>query len=201
MSLYFRVHVDSLATVLRLTQGWVKAAVHGATIIYSGVMNIFLALLPCTIIPQLQIKMKEKIGVAIGMSMGVFAGVTAFVKSAKLRSLGSEDFTFEGGDLVTWGTAETATTVIAISIPVLRALVRRWTVSTARFQKSTSQDGTPGRLHLSGKKTNDTSDAQSAAREGRSDTASDQSLLPKQEDDTTRSAEVTMTNDRRLGDI
>jgi hypothetical protein len=38
---------------------------------YSGVMDIFLALLPWPIIWKLQMKRKEKIGVALAMSMGV----------------------------------------------------------------------------------------------------------------------------------
>jgi hypothetical protein len=40
-------------------------------IAYSGAMDLVLALLPWTVILKLQMKMKEKIGVALAMSMGV----------------------------------------------------------------------------------------------------------------------------------
>jgi hypothetical protein len=38
---------------------------------YSGLMDIALALLPWTVVWKLQMKRKEKIGVAVAMSMGV----------------------------------------------------------------------------------------------------------------------------------
>jgi hypothetical protein len=38
---------------------------------YSGIMDLVLALLPWTVIWKLQMKRKEKIGVALAMSMGV----------------------------------------------------------------------------------------------------------------------------------
>lgn len=38
---------------------------------YSGVMDLVLAILPWNIIMSLQMKTKEKIGVALAMSMGV----------------------------------------------------------------------------------------------------------------------------------
>jgi hypothetical protein len=47
--------------------------IHGANALlaYSGVMDIVLALLPWSIVWNLQMKKKEKIGVAVAMSMGV----------------------------------------------------------------------------------------------------------------------------------
>ncbi|KAH8882359.1 hypothetical protein GQ53DRAFT_701189, partial [Thozetella sp. PMI_491] len=92
--------------------------------VYSGVMDIILALLPWTILWNLQMKKKEKIGVALAMSMGVFAGSTAFVKSHYVLLLLGGDFTFDGWRLAVWGTCEVAVTIVAASIPVLRVLIK-----------------------------------------------------------------------------
>ncbi|KAK3934691.1 hypothetical protein QBC46DRAFT_299422 [Diplogelasinospora grovesii] len=108
---------------------------------YSGTMDIVLALLPWSVVWNLQMKKKEKIGVAIAMSMGVFAGCTAFVKSSKILLLLKGDFTFEGYHLVIWGSAETAITIMAASIPVLRVLVREVKTATRRrYGESTNSD-------------------------------------------------------------
>ncbi|TDZ24740.1 hypothetical protein Cob_v002411 [Colletotrichum orbiculare MAFF 240422] len=98
---------------------------------YSALMDILLAMLPWKLIWGLQMKMKEKIGVGVAMSMGVLAGSTAIVKCTTIPTLLSGDFTYDGSDLVIWGTVETGVTIVAASIPVLRVLVRD-VASTAR---------------------------------------------------------------------
>lgn len=47
---------------------------------YSGAIDFLLAMLPWTIIWTLTMNRKEKFGVAIAMSMGVFAGITSLLK-------------------------------------------------------------------------------------------------------------------------
>jgi hypothetical protein len=54
-------------------------------------MDITLALLPWKFLWGLQMKRKEKIGVGIAMSMGIFAGATAIVKTSKLPRMLSMD--------------------------------------------------------------------------------------------------------------
>lgn len=54
-------------------------------------MDIILALLPWKILWGLQMRKKEKIGVAIAMSMGIFAGITSFIKTSKLTVLENVD--------------------------------------------------------------------------------------------------------------
>lgn len=49
--------------------------------VYSAVMDLVLAFLPWKFIWSLQMSQKEKIGVVIAMSMGVFAGVAAALKT------------------------------------------------------------------------------------------------------------------------
>ncbi|KAK2766965.1 hypothetical protein FQN54_006281 [Arachnomyces sp. PD_36] len=90
---------------------------------YSAFMDIVLAMLPWTVILNLQMKNKEKFGVACAMSLGLFAGAMAIVKTSYLPDLSKQmDFTYYCGDVVIWGGSETAVTIVAASIPSLRKL-------------------------------------------------------------------------------
>ncbi len=80
-------------------------------LVYSALMDFTLALLPWTLIWKLQMKPKEKAGVAIAMSMGILyavlpalnhlhvstadtlgsAGITAIVKTSKIPTMLSND--------------------------------------------------------------------------------------------------------------
>ncbi|EAA30421.2 hypothetical protein GE21DRAFT_10579 [Neurospora crassa] len=74
--------------------------------IYSGLMDIVLAILPWWLIWDLHMQRKEKIGIGIAMSMGLL--------------------------LIIWGAAEVATTICAASIPQLRVLAREVVIITHR---------------------------------------------------------------------
>ncbi|CAK7220168.1 hypothetical protein SCUCBS95973_004067 [Sporothrix curviconia] len=91
---------------------------------YSAVMDFVLALLPWKIVWLLQMKQQEKLGVAIAMSLGVVAGGMAIVKTSQIPTLSSGDFTYASIPLIVWGAAESAVTIMAASIPVLRVLLR-----------------------------------------------------------------------------
>ncbi|GAB1315642.1 hypothetical protein MFIFM68171_05852 [Madurella fahalii] len=90
---------------------------------YSALMDITLAFLPWKFLWSLQMKPREKIGVGIAMSMGVFAGITAIIKTSMLPRMLSADFA-AGVDLWIWGNAEICSSIVAACIPMLRVLVR-----------------------------------------------------------------------------
>ncbi|KAK0726010.1 hypothetical protein B0H67DRAFT_144941 [Lasiosphaeris hirsuta] len=109
---------------------------------WSGSMDIILALCPWFILWNLTMTVKEKFGVAIAMSMGVVyvnptlppnprypltssrsAGAASFVKMVMLPKLAGDPT--ETVAVTIWGGAEGAITIIAASIPVLRALIRK----------------------------------------------------------------------------
>jgi hypothetical protein len=92
--------------------------------VWSGVMDILLALLPWKMLRGLQMVRREKVGVGLAMSLGVFAGATAFVKVSYYMSTQAADWTWTVPMLSTWGIAESAVTIVAASIPALRMLVR-----------------------------------------------------------------------------
>ncbi|KAK7987037.1 hypothetical protein PG988_002025 [Apiospora saccharicola] len=91
---------------------------------FSGAMDILLVLVPWFVIAKTQMNSKDKLGVAICMSLGLMAGVTAFIRASKVPSLAAPDSTFHDGQLTVWTIAEITTTIIAASIPVLRILYR-----------------------------------------------------------------------------
>ncbi|KAK2057151.1 hypothetical protein LY76DRAFT_657898 [Colletotrichum caudatum] len=112
---------------------------------YSGSMDILLAMLPWKMIWGLQMKTQEKIGVAVAMSMGLFAGSTAIIKCVTLPTLLSGDFTYEGSQLAIWGQCETGVTIMAASIPVLRVLVRDAATTARKYYGSSGSRTGVGR--------------------------------------------------------
>jgi len=103
---------------------------------YSAAMDFVLAILPWPLIWGLQMKKKEKLGVAIAMSLGFFAGATAIMKCVSLPTMAKGDFTYDGAQLVIWGNAEVATTIMAASIPVLRVLFLHAKSTAGRYYGS-----------------------------------------------------------------
>ncbi|KAM0807745.1 hypothetical protein AB5N19_08085 [Seiridium cardinale] len=92
---------------------------------YSAAMDWILAFVPWAVIMGLNMRRKEKIGVAVCMSLGFIAGATSIIRCIKLPLLESDDFTFRSGQLAIWTVAEIATTIMAASIPVLRVFLRK----------------------------------------------------------------------------
>ncbi|KAK4460444.1 hypothetical protein QBC42DRAFT_180934 [Cladorrhinum samala] len=69
-------------------------------------------------------KKKERVGVMVAMSMGVFVGVVSFVKSSMILTRSGKNFTYYGSALLSWAAIEIGLTIIACCIPVLRVLFR-----------------------------------------------------------------------------
>jgi len=90
---------------------------------YSGLMDIVLALLPWRIVWTAAIFKTEKIGALVAMSLGVVSGIITFCKILVLPEITDTDSNTV--NLKIYGTAEPAVAMIAASIPVLRALIRR----------------------------------------------------------------------------
>lgn len=60
---------------------------------YSAAMDFVLAFIPWPLIWSLQLKKKEKLGVAVAMSLGVIAGATATMKCLAIQTIAQGDFT------------------------------------------------------------------------------------------------------------
>ncbi|OGM46628.1 hypothetical protein ABOM_004648 [Aspergillus bombycis] len=97
---------------------------------YSGCMDFILALLPWLVIWKLQMRRREKLGIAIAMSLGIFAAATAFIKTTKLTNVSNvADYTYACSEILIWASAETGLTIFAASIPSLRVLFVRMSSS------------------------------------------------------------------------
>ncbi|KAL8364867.1 hypothetical protein RB595_003918 [Gaeumannomyces hyphopodioides] len=92
---------------------------------WSALCDFGLAALPWFIIPQLKMPLRDKLGIAFAMSLGVVAGVAAITKTVQLPNLSSSDPTYGQPDLTIWGGIEVATTIIASCISTLRPLGRK----------------------------------------------------------------------------
>ncbi|KAI0445986.1 hypothetical protein F4803DRAFT_506248 [Xylaria telfairii] len=110
---------------------YIKFAIFGGA--YSALVDFVFATIPWFLVKDLNMKKAEKLGVAIAMSFGAIAGITAVIRTIFLPSLASPDFSTKATTLVIWYTAEAATTIIAASIPVLRALIKELKTSGARY--------------------------------------------------------------------
>ncbi|KAI0408935.1 hypothetical protein F4802DRAFT_593791 [Xylaria palmicola] len=110
---------------------YIKFAIFGG--VYSALVDFTFAIVPWFLVKDLNMKKAEKLGVAIAMSFGAVAGITAVVRSIFLPYLASPNFSTKATTLVIWYTAEADTTIIAASIPVLRALIKELHTSGARY--------------------------------------------------------------------
>ncbi|KAF3389232.1 hypothetical protein F1880_004088 [Penicillium rolfsii] len=93
---------------------------------YSGCMDVILALLPWVVLWNLEMKKREKAGIALAMSMGIIAAIAAFIKTSKLVNVAQvQDFTWFCTSITIWASVETGLTMFAASIPALRVLFVR----------------------------------------------------------------------------
>ncbi|KAK4119348.1 hypothetical protein N657DRAFT_659100 [Parathielavia appendiculata] len=90
----------------------------------SAFCDFALALLPWRLLLRFNMHNKEKIGVAVAMSMGVFAGIICIVKMTFIHVLYDSDFSYNSLQLVIWGFIEPALTIMAASIPMMRHLFK-----------------------------------------------------------------------------
>ncbi len=89
-------------------------------------MDFVLAILPWPVVMGLNMKRKEKITIACGLSLGVFAGACSIVRTVELRTLSSkENYVYDTAPMLLWSSSEICLTIICACIPVLRPLYVR----------------------------------------------------------------------------
>lgn len=89
-------------------------------------MDFVLAILPWPVIMSLNMKRKEKITIACGLSLGVFAGCCSVVRTVELRTLASkENYVHDTAPMLLWSSSEICLMTICACIPVLRPLYVR----------------------------------------------------------------------------
>ncbi|KAF5634279.1 phenylacetyl ligase [Fusarium sp. NRRL 52700] len=92
---------------------------------FSGLVDLILCVIAWTIIWKLSMRTREKIGVGIALTFGVFAAAAAAAKCYKMLGLSSKNRTLDRVGIIIWSTTECAVTIMAASIPVMRILILR----------------------------------------------------------------------------
>ncbi|KAF0329924.1 hypothetical protein GQ607_002691 [Colletotrichum asianum] len=106
---------------------------------YSAVLDFVLAFLPWPILMRATMRRRERLGVAIAMSLGAIAGACGIVKAVLVVSMTSTDITYDRVDLTIWTLTEPAASIMAVSIPVLRMLYRELKSASRSYGRSRSQ--------------------------------------------------------------
>ncbi|KAF4430925.1 hypothetical protein F53441_13935 [Fusarium austroafricanum] len=103
---------------------------------YSAILDFVLALLPWVILMRMTMRRRERLGVAVAMSLGAIAGITGIVKAVLVVSMKSDDITYDRVDLTIWTLTEPAASIMAICIPVLRMLYRELKSGSRSYNKN-----------------------------------------------------------------
>ncbi|KAK0625877.1 hypothetical protein B0T14DRAFT_599372 [Immersiella caudata] len=143
-----------------MEEGWCWAPKVGTKVwigmgAYGALMDFTLAALPWTILRDVKLKLREKIGVIAAMSMGIIAGAFAIAKCIALPNLGSGD-AYNEVELFNWDIAEGTVTMMAACIPTLRVLVRERRLATSqayRLGNNSNSNGYPFKGSKSGRGT------------------------------------------------
>ncbi|KAH7191822.1 uncharacterized protein B0J16DRAFT_50431 [Fusarium flagelliforme] len=106
---------------------WIDFSKVGLTVgSWFVVADFFFAIFPWFVIWELNMKRKEKITVACGLSLGIFAGICGIVRTVALDSLNANEFIYDTVDMLIWSATESTATIMCSSIPVLRPLYVRF---------------------------------------------------------------------------
>ncbi|KAK7420290.1 hypothetical protein QQZ08_010490 [Neonectria magnoliae] len=131
---------------------------------YSAILDFVLAFLPWQIIMGMSMRRRERLGVAVAMSLGAIAGVTGIVKAVLVVNMTSTDFTYDRVDLTIWTLTEPAASIMAISIPILRMLYRE--LKSSHKSYSRNRTGTNTHDPRTGNHTQPGSDTRKSKRYG-----------------------------------
>ncbi|KAF5025084.1 hypothetical protein F66182_2853 [Fusarium sp. NRRL 66182] len=110
---------------------------------YSAILDFVLAFLPWAILMRMSMRRRERLGVAVAMSLGAIAGATGIVKAVLVVNMSSTDLTYDRIDLLIWTLTEPAASIMAICIPVLRMLYRELKTSSRSYNRNKSQNTNP----------------------------------------------------------
>ncbi|CEO61128.1 hypothetical protein PMG11_05467 [Penicillium brasilianum] len=91
---------------------------------WCAAVDFYFALLPWIFIWKLNMKFKEKMSIAISLSLGFIACVCGIIRTIDLGGLSSSNYTEDTVDLIIWSAVELAVTLICVGIPTVRPLYR-----------------------------------------------------------------------------
>ncbi|KAK5170589.1 uncharacterized protein LTR77_005178 [Saxophila tyrrhenica] len=96
------------------------------------------AAFPWQIVYKLNMPKREKLNIALALSLGVFAGICGIIRTYELQGLSAVDYSYDTVPLVLWAASELAITIICANIPLLQPLIRK-----VRGQSTLHSDHSP----------------------------------------------------------
>ncbi|CCC06998.1 unnamed protein product [Sordaria macrospora k-hell] len=99
------------------------------------IADFFFALMPWIFLWELKMNQREKMIIAISMSLGVIAGACGIKRTLEVPNLSTNNYSRDTVGLIVWSSAEIAITMICIGIPVCRPLYKSF------FDKILSRSG------------------------------------------------------------
>ncbi|KAK1756493.1 hypothetical protein QBC47DRAFT_401396 [Echria macrotheca] len=103
------------------------------------VADFFFAAFPWLFIWGLNMRYKEKLTIAVSLSLGAIAGVAGIIRTVSLSGIASKNYTEDTVPLIIWSAVELAVTMICAGIPVLRPLFRRSPTGSTNQSSSESK--------------------------------------------------------------
>ncbi|KAG8630986.1 hypothetical protein KVT40_000126 [Elsinoe batatas] len=95
---------------------------------WGAFLDFVLVAIPWFYISKLNMKRRDRIAVASAMSLGIFAGVTALIKTQALGSVTSRtDYAYDTIGLVLWAATELFCVQVAACLPLCRPVVQQIT--------------------------------------------------------------------------
>ncbi|KAK1775937.1 hypothetical protein QBC45DRAFT_444765 [Copromyces sp. CBS 386.78] len=88
------------------------------------IADFFFALMPWIFLWKLNMNQREKMIIAISMSLGVIAGACGIKRTIEVPNLSTNNYSRDTVGLIVWSSAEIAITMICIGIPVCRPLYK-----------------------------------------------------------------------------
>ncbi|KUJ09791.1 uncharacterized protein LY89DRAFT_711067 [Mollisia scopiformis] len=93
---------------------------------YTAAMDFVLAIFPWFVLWKLNMKRKERLTIALGLSLGVFAGICGVIRAVELQGIsGKADYTYLTLPLILWGSTELLICIVCASVPILRPLYKQ----------------------------------------------------------------------------
>ncbi|KAL4967609.1 uncharacterized protein BDV14DRAFT_188364 [Aspergillus stella-maris] len=110
--------VEKMWDILAEGDCWINFSKVGYTVgSWFVAMDFSFAILPWFVVWHLHMKHKEKITVACGLSLGIFAGVCGIVRTVALSGLSAQEYVYDTVPMLIWSATKSCATIMCSFIP------------------------------------------------------------------------------------
>ncbi|KAF9887542.1 hypothetical protein FE257_010120 [Aspergillus nanangensis] len=115
---------------------------------WCAAVDFYFAILPWIFIWKLNMRYKEKMTIAISLSLGFIAGICGVIRTIELGGLASSNYTEDTVNLIVWSGVELAVTLICVGIPTVQPLYRRVWKGSKIGDSGDSGSGSHGKFDI-----------------------------------------------------